>query len=248
MPKVKTPPKSKETSKEISVTEKGKGKPFFPSFEIAKIGSLSALGVMGLTMLKLIYTHNPGLFRKLISYLWTASTGFVTGGYTAFVLNGLTALGIFDLLEDATGQIIPKQQREMIIQAWMNIITMFGYNVKYKGDPQAQTAMSQIDLLNNGLGEIEMGLDPPAETISPISYSPLVTSETPFKDISERLNSIISISTSTSNSQLSGQESPSSNYIISPGDWFAGFFENMNLTNKRKAFDELERESKKIAL
>jgi hypothetical protein len=245
MPKVKTPPKSKETSIKKNET---KSKPFFPSFEIAKLGSLGALGVMGLTMLNLIYTHNPGLFKKLISYLWSTSTGFVTGGYTTLVMNTLTALGIFDLLEDVTGQIIPKQQREMIIQAWMNIIAMFGYNVKYKGDPLGQEAISQIDLLNNGLGEIKMGMDPPAETVSPVSYSPLVTNLLPSKDISQRLDSLITNSSSTSMSQLSGQESPTSNYIISPGDWFAGFFENMKLTNKRKAFDELERESKKIAL
>lgn len=203
-----------------------------------RFGTLGAVSVGALALLKIIYDKNPLLFRKLINMLWSGSKTLVTGGVSGVLAKGLTALGVFDLLENVTGEKTNEMQRQYMINAWVNLLNLIGFKLNYKGDVQGAEAVQQINLENHGLGEIEMqeAIEPPANTFEPSRYSPLVV---PI-DIVPRSNLIVDTSSMSTNleSESSSTPTPKSQVITD-------LLESLWLSRKRGPPSPLESITKK---
>lgn len=173
--------KKKTKAELIAELQKPQPNPWLTSFynfnlKALKWGSLAGASIIGLTAIMNLAKNNPELLKKVIIGLWRNTQSLVQGGTVGFAVKFLNSLGVWDLLEEYTGEEINPELKEATAKTLLNL-TPGVVQIK----PSLEISIPEIQMQPVYDSDVSMGsgnsptLDMPAMTIDiPTTTSPLL--------------------------------------------------------------------------
>jgi hypothetical protein len=166
--------KKKTKAELIAELQKPKPNTWLTSFynfnlKALKWGSLAGASLLGLTAIMVLAKNNPELLKKVVVGLWENTQALVQGGSVGFAVNFINSMGVWDLLEQYTGQQIYPELQEATAKTLLYFAPIVA-QIKPSLIPIPDLQMEPID------SDVSMGGgNSPATTIDiPITTSPLL--------------------------------------------------------------------------
>jgi hypothetical protein len=168
--------KKKTKADLIAELQKSQPNPWLTSFynfnlKALKWGSLAGASLIGLTAIMNLAKNNPELLKKVVLGLWENTQSLVHGGTVGFAVKFINSLGVWDLLEEYTGQEINPELKEATAKTLLNLAP----SVK-QIKPSLEISIPEIQMIPINDSDVSMGSgNSPAMTIDiPTTTSPLV--------------------------------------------------------------------------
>lgn len=182
MSKTQNELKSLTKAELIAELQKPKPNPWLVGFynfslKAAKFGSALGGSLIALQLVYSLAKNNPGLLKKVMLGLWESTQSLVQGGSLGFAMKFLNSLGVWDKLEEYTGEAIHPVMKEAATTILLNLAPGVP-NIKPILPLTEDIQMEDMDNVDMGSGNspgvINTGENPPVTIIIPKTTSPLV--------------------------------------------------------------------------